>query len=91
MAFHFNNLSQLATFNRFFRCQEAGVKATILIRRDGQPFAFRQRKQLFRLRKCRSERFFDQHIFPGFQRAFRVLEMAVRVGADNNQLNIGIV
>src|SRR5699024_11923248 len=54
----FNNLSQLATFNRFFRCQEAGVKATILIRRDGQPFAFRQRKQLLRLGKRRGERFF---------------------------------
>lgn len=90
MAFHFNNLSQLATFNRFFRCQEAGVKATILIRRDGQPFAFRQRKQLLRLGKRRGERFRPAH-FPGFQRAFRVLEMAVRVGADNNQLNIGIV
>ena len=91
MAFHFDNISQLAAFNRFFRCQEAGIKATILIRRNDQPFAFRQCKQLFRLRNCRSERFFDQHIFPGFQRALRVLEVAVRVGADDNQLNIGIV
>jgi len=91
MAFHFNNLSQLAAFNRFFRRQKTGIKATILIRRDGQPFTFRQRKKFFRLRKRRSEWFFDQHIFPGFQRALRVLEVAVRMGADNNQLNIGIV
>ena len=91
MAFHFNNLSQLATFNRFFRCQEAGVKATILIRRDGQPFAFRQRKQLLRLGKRRGERFFDQHIFPGFQRAFRVVKVAVGVGTDHHQLHLRII
>jgi hypothetical protein len=51
VAFDLHNVAELTAFNRLFRRQEAAVKATILVRRDGQPFAFRQREQRFRFGK----------------------------------------
>jgi hypothetical protein len=91
VAFDLHNVAELAAFNRFFRRQEAAVKATVLIRRDGQPFTFRQREQRFRFGDGRGERFFHQHVFARFQRAFRIVKMAVGVGADNHQLDLRIV
>jgi hypothetical protein len=91
MAFNLHDVAELAALNRLFRRQEAAVKAAVLVRRHGQPFAFRQRKQRFRFGKRRGERFFHQHVFARFQRAFRIVKMAVGVGADNHQLDLRIV
>ena len=91
VAFDFHDVAELAAFNRFFRRQEAAVKATVLIRRDGQAFAFRQREQLFRFGNSRGERLFYQHVFTRIERAFGIVKMAVGVGADNHQLHLWVV
>ena len=91
VAFDFHDLAEFAAFNRLFRRQEAAVKATVLVRRDGQPFAFRQREQLLRFGEGRGERFFHQHVFTRFQRAFRVVKVAVGVGTDHHQLHLRVV
>lgn len=71
--------------------QEAAVKATVLVRRDGQPFAFRQREQLLRFGDGRGERLFHQHVFTRFQRAFRVVKVAISVGTDHHQLHLRVI
>jgi hypothetical protein len=42
MVFNLDDLAQLSALNHFLRGQEAGVEATILVRRDRQSLAFRQ-------------------------------------------------
>ncbi len=58
MAFNLNDIAELTALNGLFRRQEAAVKTAILVWRNGQPFAFRQRKQGFRFGKRWGERFF---------------------------------
>ena len=91
VAFDFHDLAEFAALNRLFRRQEAAVKASVLVRRDGQAFAFRQRKEFLRFGDGRSERFFHQHVFTCFQRAFRVVKVAVGVGTDHHQLHLRII
>ena len=42
MVFNLDDLAQFSALNHFLRGQEAGVEATILVRRDRQSLAFRQ-------------------------------------------------
>ena len=91
MAFNLNNFAELAALNRFFSGEEAGIKTTVLIWRNGQPFALRQFEQCFCLRKRRREGFLNQHVFTRFQRAFGVFKMAVSMGTDDHQLHLRIV
>ena len=90
MAFHFDDVAKLAALNRLFRRQEAAVEATVLIRRDGQPFAFRQCEECFRFSDGRGEGFFYQHVFTRLERAFRIVEMAVGMGTDDDQFNLRV-
>ena len=91
VAFDLHDLAELAAFDRLFRRQEAAVKATVLVGRDGQAFAFCQRKEFLRFDDGRGERFFHQHVFTRFQRAFCVVKVAVGVGTDHHQLHLRII
>lgn len=91
MTFNFHQFAELTAFNHLFGGQETGVEAAVLVRRHRQPFAFRQRKQGFRLCQRRGKGLFDQYVFPRFQRPLRIFEVAIGMGADHHQFDLRII
>lgn len=78
---------QFAAFNCLFCRQEAAVKATVLVRRDGQPLLF-SADSSFTSAIVRSEQLFHQHVLP---LPARVALIVIGVGTDHHQLHLQVV